>query len=58
MIAMNLNDTDRMLDTKRFEEVLSEWKRGVNVITHENYTQLKDIALPRKSTQIIELKNS
>ena len=57
MVAMNLNDTDRTLDTKRFEEVLSGWERGMNVMTHEEYTRLEDIALPQKSTQIIELKN-
>ena len=56
MVAVNANDADKVLDTQRFNEMLSSYHSGLNVETGEAYGQLDKISLKRKSTQIIELR--
>lgn len=56
MVVVNANDADKVLDTQRFNEMLSSYHSGLNVETGEAYGQLDKISLKRKSTQIIELR--
>lgn len=58
MVAINANDTDKVLDTRRFDEMLESYNSGRNVVSEEVYGQLDSIPLKRKSTQIIELRNN
>lgn len=57
MVVINVNDTDKILNTSRFTEILSNYNGGVNVETGEIYKQLSTLPLNQRSTTIIELKN-
>lgn len=57
MVVFNNHDTEkRAFDTQRFNEILSKYKSGVNIVTGEGYSSLHSLTIEAKSTLVIELK--
>jgi glycosidase len=56
MVIMNGNTSEKSLDTKRFAEELDKYKKGKEVISGQEITDISKIILPPLSTQIFELE--
>jgi glycosidase len=56
MVVLNNNAESKTLDTKRFNERLTGFTRGKNIVTSESVTNLQQLPLPAKSATIIELQ--
>ena len=56
MVVMNNNDTEKTLETSRFNEFLKDFSTGWDVITGKPVAKLTRLTLPAKSTLILELK--
>ena len=56
MVVLNNNEEPKTLDTKRFQERLSGFSSGKNVVNNESITNLQNISLTAKSATILELQ--
>jgi glycosidase len=56
MVILNNNQEAKTLDTKRFNERLTGFSSGKNVVTNETLSTLQNLSLPAKSATIIELQ--
>lgn len=56
MVILNNNEEAKVLDTKRFNERLTGFTGGKNIVTNETITNLQNLSLPAKSATIIELQ--
>ncbi len=56
MVILNNNQEAKTLDTKRFNESLTGFSSGKNIVTHESVANLQNLSLPAKSATILELK--
>lgn len=55
MVVLNNNSEEKMLDTKRFNERLTGFTSGKNIVTNETVSNLQNLTLPAKSATILEL---
>ena len=55
MIALNFSKNEKQLSSSRYNEMLSDCKRGTDIITGNLIQDLKNIAIPAQSAMIIEL---
>ena len=53
MIILNKNETDKVLTTNRFNEIVAGFESGNDIISS---THINEINVPAKSAMIIELK--
>jgi len=57
MVILNNSDNEaRTISGKRFDEILSKYSRGIDVLTGENLSTLDSFKTDAKSAKIIELK--
>lgn len=56
MVVMNNADSAQTIETKRYDEVLKNFKTGKEIISGNTITDLSRLTLPAKSALIIELK--
>ncbi len=56
MVILNNTNEAKTLDTKRFNERLTGYSSGKNIITNESLTTLQSLSLPAKSATILELQ--
>jgi neopullulanase len=56
MVILNNNPEEKTLETNRFNERLSGFNEGKNVVTNERVVNLRQLTLPPKSATIIELQ--
>lgn len=57
MIIINNNEKQMELDCTRFNEILSQFKTGYDIISEKTINNLETISIPEKSSMIIELTN-
>ena len=55
MVIMNRNEKNIKMDTQRFEEIIGSNNFGVNVLTGEKISIKTPIALPAKTTLVLEI---
>lgn len=58
MVIMNANDSEKTLDTAPFAESLAGVKRGREVLTQSEMTELKSINIPAWTALILELSDN
>ncbi len=56
MVIVNVDDTAKNLETSRFAERMQNTSSAINIITGEKLNTLKTIAIPAKTTLVLELK--
>jgi glycosidase len=56
MVVMNNNDTEKTIGTDRYEEFLSKFKSGREVISGKMLDNISTLTLPGKSAVVLELK--
>ena len=56
MILLNQNETEKKVDTARFNEKLQGFKKGKEIISGTEINDLKTISIPAMSAMVIELK--
>ena len=56
MIILNKNETDKVLTTNRFNEIVAGFESGNDIISSTHINDIYEINVPAKSTMIIELK--
>ena len=56
MIILNKNETDNVLTTDRFKEIVAGFKSGNDIISSTQINDISEINIPAKSAMIIELK--
>ncbi len=56
MVVLNKNNEGKMLDTARFDEVMSDYTSGTEIITGKEIQDVSKISVPARSAVIIELK--
>jgi glycosidase len=56
MVIMNANDSEKSLDTKPFAESLQKFKKGMDVLTHKEVADIRNLVLPPWSTLILALE--
>lgn len=56
IILNNHNSEKRTIDCSRFDEILKNYKSGVEITTGKKIEKLDKIEIPKKSAMIIELK--
>ena len=56
MIVSNTNSTEQNVETERYAERLNGFRKGKNIISDENITDLKSIKVPANTALIIELE--
>ncbi|PZP47728.1 MAG: alpha-amylase [Pseudopedobacter saltans] len=56
MIVMNTNDKAFSLDTKRFEQRLSNYTSAVNILDNTEVKNIRNIKIPSYTTLVLELK--
>jgi glycosidase len=57
MVILNNSDNEaRTISGKRFDEILSQYSKGTDVLTGENLSALDSFKIDAKSAKIIELK--
>lgn len=55
MVILNKNDEARTIKTDRFEEVISGYTSGKEIISGQNISDLSEVVVPAKSAVIVEL---
>lgn len=55
MVIMNSNDSEKAIKTKRFEEQIRDYKKGKEITSDAEISDLSNLIIPAKSIQIIEL---
>ena len=53
MVIMNNNKSSKMIDLKRFEEVLSNKDNAINIFNNRTYKVSKPMRVPGKTTMIL-----
>ncbi len=56
MVMLNKNETEKKVDTKRFAEVTKDFKKGIEIITSKEISEISEIKIPAKTAMIIELQ--
>jgi neopullulanase len=56
MLILNNKDTDKTFETSRYNEVLKDYSKGVEIISGQREIDLKTISISGKSALIIELE--
>ena len=56
MVILNKNETDKVLTTNRFKEIVAGFKSGNDIISSTQINDISEINVPAKSAMIIELK--
>ncbi len=56
LVILNKNETDKVLVTDRFKEVISDYSSGREIISSTQISDISEINVPAKSAMIIELK--
>lgn len=56
MVILNKNDTEKKVDTKRFSEITNGYKKGKEIITSKEISDISEIIIPAKTAMIIELR--
>lgn len=56
MVLLNKNDTEKKVDTKRFSEITNAYKKGKEIITSKEISDISEIIIPAKTAMIIELR--
>ncbi len=56
MVILNKNETDKVLTTDRFKEIVAGFKSGNDIISSTQINDISEINVPAKSAMIIELK--
>ena len=56
MIILNSNETDQVLDTKRYTESLKDKTVGIDVMSGKKYDMKTSVILPKQTALILELK--
>jgi neopullulanase len=56
LVILNKNESDKILETSSFNEILSKYSSGKDIISSTEISNLSSINVPAKSTMIIELK--
>lgn len=56
MVILNKNDEAKTMETERFEEVITGYKSGHDIISGKNIENLTSIEVPARKAMIIELK--
>lgn len=57
MVILNKNTEAKTLNTDRFEEVISGYKSGKEIISGKTFSDISKVTIPAKSVVIIELSN-
>lgn len=55
MVVLNNNDTEKAVETSRYQEILKKYKSGNEIISGKKLTDLSSLTLPGKGAMIIEL---
>ena len=56
MVVLNKNESESVVTTHRFKELISEYKSGKDIISSTEILDISEIKIPAKSAMIIELK--
>ncbi len=56
MIILNKNETDKVLTTDRFKEIISNYSKGNDIISSTKISDISEINISAKSAMIIDLK--
>ena len=56
LVILNKNETEKVLETSRLNEIISNYSTGTDVISSNEISDLSTITVPAKSAMIIELK--
>lgn len=56
MVIVNMNSEEISIQTSRFNEILSQFSKGVNIITEQSHSLLGEINMAARSCLILELK--
>ena len=56
MVVLNKNTSEQHLKTERFNEMLSEYSSGTEIISGREIDDLSEISIPARAAVIIELK--
>jgi len=56
MVIINKNETEKVLATDRFKEIISDYSTGKEIISSTQISDISEINVPAKSAMIIELK--
>ena len=56
MVSLNKNETEKVLSTDRFKEIVARFKSGNDIISSTQINDISEINVPAKSAMIIELK--
>ena len=56
MVILNKNETDKVLTTDRFKEIVAGFKSGNDIISSTHINDISEINVPAKSAMIIELE--
>ena len=55
MVILNKNEEEKVIDTNRFKEVISDYKSGKEIISGTNISDISEVTVPAKSAVIVEL---
>ena len=58
MVVLNKNKNLKTLDTNRFNEVISGYTKGLDIISGKQLDEIEKIKVPARSAMIIELKKN
>lgn len=56
MVILNKNETDKVLTTDRFKEIIAGYSSGNDIISSTQISDISEINVPAKSAMIIDLK--
>jgi len=56
MIILNSNETDQVLDTKRYTESLKDKTVGIDIMSGKKYDMKTSVILPKQTALILELQ--
>jgi len=56
MVLLNARDQEQVVDTDRYQEMLTGFTGGEDVVTGEKYPDLREIKVSGRTTMVLELK--
>ena len=56
MVIMNNNKSSKMIDLKRFEELLSNKDNAINIFNDRTYKISKPMRVPGKTTMVLDIE--
>lgn len=56
MVMLNNGDTEKKVDTNRFSEITKGYKKGKEIITSKEISNISEITIPAKTAMVIELQ--